>query len=313
MSLDLIVNDVASVTDRIVMLTFRAAHGGALPAYHAGAHLDFDLGDLGIRSYSLTDFSVSTSEPVSYRIVVQKEDNGQGGSRFMHRLQKGDSLTASTPKNDFRLMNGPALLLAGGIGVTPLISFGTALAHRGLNYEFHYTSRSADQTVFADALCRLHGDRLQLWHDDSAVCDLAAIINATPRTQHIYVCGPKGMIEAVKSIASSAGFSDNRVHFELFVTPVPEDGDTAFEVEIRSSGAVITVPADKSIIDALEDAGIDLVYDCQRGDCGICQTDVLEGEPDHRDVVLSDSEKAEGNVMQICVSRSKSARLVLDL
>ena len=313
MTLDLIVDDITAVTDRIQMLTLRAAQGEALPPYHAGAHLDFDLGALGSRSYSLVDFDVPDPSPKTYRIAVQREDDGQGGSVYMHGLTKGTRIKASPPKNDFRLMNGPALLLAGGIGVTPMVSFGTALAHRGLDYQFHYTTRSADQTAFAQSLTFQHSDKLSLWHDDGSACDLAAIIQSTPPNWHIYVCGPKGMIEAVKALATEAGFAPDRVHFELFGAPAAQSGDAAFEVEVQSSGDVVTVGPDQTIIEALEEAGIDLVYDCQRGDCGICQTDILDGIPDHRDVVLSDAEKAEGKVMQICVSRAKSARLVLDL
>ena len=121
------------------------------------------------------------------------------------------------------------------------------------------------------------------------------------------------MIEAVKSICTEQNLPSDNVHFELFSTPAPEESDTSFEVEIQDTGAVYTVPVGKSIIEVLEEAGLDVMYDCQRGDCGICQTDVVSGTPDHRDVVLSDDEKASGSVMQICVSRAKSDRLVLDI
>jgi vanillate O-demethylase ferredoxin subunit len=134
----------------------------------------------------------------------------------------------------------------------------------------------------------------------------------TPDT-HIYLCGPKGMIDAARTAAVSEGHPEDQIHIELFTSAATAEGDTAFEVEIADTGAVYTIPPGKTIIDVLEDEGMDLIYDCQRGDCGICQTDVISGTPDHRDVVLSDAEKASGKVMQICVSRAKSDRLVLDL
>ena len=121
------------------------------------------------------------------------------------------------------------------------------------------------------------------------------------------------MIDAARAAAVAAGQNEDQIHIELFTNAAAQDSDTAFEVEIQDSGAVFTIPPGKSIIDVLEAEGMDLMYDCQRGDCGICQTDVISGEPDHRDVVLSDAERASGKVMQICVSRAKSARLVLDL
>jgi vanillate O-demethylase ferredoxin subunit len=129
-----------------------------------------------------------------------------------------------------------------------------------------------------------------------------------------YVCGPSGMIEAIKTAWALAGRPSGKLHYELFTaTPAPAAGDKAFEVEVKSTGQVVTVAPDQSIIDALEEAGIEIVYDCRRGDCGICQTAVLEGVPEHRDVVLTDEEKASNSVMQICVSRAKTPRLVLDL
>ena len=134
-----------------------------------------------------------------------------------------------------------------------------------------------------------------------------------PPDTHVYICGPKGMIDAARTAAADAGLADSQIHIELFTSPDAQTGDTAFEVEIKDSGAVYTIPPDKTIIEVLEEEGVDLMYDCQRGDCGICQTDVIEGTPDHRDVVLSQADKDAGNVMQICVSRAKSARLVLDL
>jgi vanillate O-demethylase ferredoxin subunit len=167
--------------------------------------------------------------------------------------------------------------------------------------------------AYADALADSLGDALHLHcDDDSSAMDMDAVIG-TLGDAHLYVCGPRGMIDAARARADAAGIPADRVHVELFDNAAQAAGDTAFEVEIASSGEVITVAPDQSIIQALEAAGHDLIYDCQRGDCGICQTDVISGTPDHRDVVLSEAERAAGKVMQICVSRAKSARLVLDL
>ena len=229
----------------------------------------------------------------------------------MHGLKVGNQIEATEPKNDFPLANGKALLIAGGIGITPMISMATWAKSSSREYEFHYASRSADVMAFGLALADVHGDAFTRHYDDVAIMDLKAVIE-NGLGSHLHICGPKGMIEAAREMALNAGYNADHIHFELFNNGAGGE-ETAFEVEVADTGDVYTVPPGKSIIDVLEEAGHDLVYDCLRGDCGICQTDVVSGEPDHRDVVLSDAEKADGNVMQICVGRAKSARLVLDI
>ncbi len=315
MTQDLIVDSVRAETDRIKTITLRAENGSALPPHSAGAHLKFDLGALGTRSYSLIDWPGDPRPAPHWRIAVQCEESGQGGSMHMHALRPGDVLRAQSPANDFPLgdHDGPALLLAGGIGITPLISMATALSETGRAFALHYSARSRGGMGFADALSQVFGSHVTFHYDDETPLDLATLFAGIAPATHLYVCGPKSMIEAARAAANAAGMPDTQIHFELFTTPQPQEGDTAFEVEIASTGQVFTVPPGRSIIEVLEDGGLDLIYDCQRGDCGICQTEVLEGTPDHRDVVLSDAEKAEGKLMQICVSRAKSAKLILDL
>jgi vanillate O-demethylase ferredoxin subunit len=305
---------IKDVTARVRLFTFVDAAGSDLPAYSAGAHLDFDLGKVGTRSYSLVDFVPTVPVPGAYHIAVQAEPDGDGGSLAMHALGLDDVVEATAPKNSFELHEGdaPALLIAGGIGVTPIISFATALALRGTPYDFHYATRDAQVCAFADQIQDAFADAATLWFDDTNQIDVGQLVQNAPKDAHIYCCGPKGMIEAVKTAAEAAGHPLDRVRFELFETQAPQEGDQSFEVEI-SDGQTFTIPSGQTIIEVLEEAGVDVMYDCQRGDCGICQTDVLEGEPDHRDVVLSEAERASGKVIQICVSRAKSARLVLDI
>ena len=308
MTLDLTIAAIKTETDRISV--FELTGNGPLPGYTPGAHLDFDLGDAGTRSYSLIDWQ-TVDTPERYVIGVQREDDGDGGSRHMHGLSVGDVLRASAPKNDFELgdNSGPVLLLAGGIGITPLISHATALKAARRDYALHYSGRSADVMAFENALKDAHGDALHLWYDDTKPLDLNATLTGLDPATHLYVCGPKGMIEAAKA---ATDLPDDQVHFELFTSAATQDDDGSFEVEIND-GQVFTIPPGRTIIEVLEDAGVDLIYDCQRGDCGICQVDVVSGEPDHRDVVLSQAERDSGTVMQICVSRAKSPRLVLDI
>ena len=315
MTQDLVIDSIRDKTDRTREFTLRAADGGALPAHTAGAHLKLDLGDTGSRSYSLIDWPDDPRPAETWRVAVQREDDGQGGSVQMHGLKPGDRLRAEPPKTDFPLADhaGPALLLAGGIGITPIISMATALTLARRPFALHYTTRSRGVMAYEEELAAAFGAAVTLHHDDMVPLNLQALFAGIDPATHLYVCGPKGMIEAARAAANAAGLPDAQIHFELFTTPQTEDGDTAFEVELASTGQTFTVPPGRSIVEVLEEGGIDLIYDCLRGDCGICQTAVLDGIPDHRDVVLSDAEKAEGKLMQICVSRAKSPKLVLDL
>lgn len=312
MTQSLIITAIRNETDRIRVFDLAAPDGSALPAYTAGAHLTFDLGDIGTRSYSLIDWP-GDADSARYVIAVQREEHGEGGSKAMHALTVGDTINAEGPKNDFEVHEhaGPALLVAGGIGVTPMISMATALKKAGRPYRFAYSARSNDIMAYGAAAAEHFG--ADLYFDDANALDLNVVMGTLTPDTHLYICGPKGMIDAARAAAVAAGHSEDQIHIELFTNAAAQDSDTAFEVEIQDSGAVFTIPPGKSIIDVLEAEGLDLMYDCQRGDCGICQTDVISGEPDHRDVVLSDAERASGKVMQICVSRAKSDRLVLDL
>ncbi|MEP3436753.1 MAG: PDR/VanB family oxidoreductase [Hoeflea sp.] len=305
------------LTDAIRELVFIPGEGAKLAGYTPGAHVKFQLSS-GERSYSLIDFDEDTGQDgnAEYRFAVQLERQGAGGSGHMHGLAPGDEVLASGPHNDFPLMPGkPALLIAGGIGITPLIGMAAALKRAGTPFRFHYASRSSAAMAYLSELKATFGNQVAFHFDDQpeTALDIDGLVASANPDEHVYICGPKGLIEAVKAKAETAGFAPDRVHFELFTSAAQQSGDTEFEVEVKSTGDVFAVPPGKSIIDVLEAAGLDLIHDCRRGDCGICQTDIIEGIPDHRDVVLSDSEKAEGKVMQICVSRAKSARLVLDL
>lgn len=317
-TLEMTVRSSAMVAELIRDIEMVPADGCALPPFDAGAHIEVTLPDGTTRHYSLIAFDgPGTQPPQALLVAVRLEESGDGGSRHMHGLRAGDRVTVSTPRNDFPLAadGAPALLIAGGIGVTPIISMAGALRAQGHPYRFVYAARSRAALAFGDELAAQHGDNLELHCDDEAggPLDLAPLIADMAPGAHLYVCGPRPMIDAARAQAEAAGIAPERVHFELFEAAAPAQDDTAFEVEIATSGQVFTIPPGQTIIEVLEAAGVDLIHDCQRGDCGICQTGVLEGTPDHRDVVLSEAERAAGNVMQICVSRAKSPRLKLDL
>lgn len=322
--LELTVSDIRAETPLIRSLQLRPTTNTPLPAFPAGSHLQVRVPGLNdTRNYSLISFDPSArgfEAPQSYMVGVRLEKSSSGGSRFMHGLAIGDRITVFGPKNDFPLHapepgEAPIVLIAGGIGITPIAAMATMLKAAGRPWVLHYSGRARDQLAFVSELGLLAGPLLHLHADDDPVSrlDLGALLDGLTPTQHLYVCGPKGMIDALLEGAKARGWPADRVHFELFATAAPIGGDQAFEVELRQSGKTLTVPANKTILEVLEAEGCDPMYDCKRGECGVCTATVLEGMPDHRDYFLSDAEKASGKMIQICISRAKSARLVLDL
>ena len=314
---ELLVESVRRDTPLIRSFVLSAADGSALPEIDPGAHLRVALPDGRDRPYSLVALP-ELEAAGKWALGVRLEDPGQGGSRYMHGLVPGDRLRTSVPINNFPLAMDETepMLIAGGIGVTPLVSMAARLARYDKPFAFHYAARSREHFAFLGELQGICGDRLSLHPDDEPdhALDIPALIASLPDETPIYVCGPAPMIDRVKTESAERGRDPAKLRYELFTPPLADpEGDTAFQVELKSTGQVFDIPPGKSIIEVLESGGVDLLYDCQRGDCGVCQTAVLQGLPDHRDAVLSDAERASNKLMQICVSRAKSPRLVLDL
>ncbi|MEO8653489.1 MAG: PDR/VanB family oxidoreductase [Ramlibacter sp.] len=309
----------------IRLLRLRADDGSVLPGYTAGAHLrmrvELPEGKTDWRHYSLINFSTrpdACASPTEYVIAVRREDQGRGGSRFMHEgVRVGQLLQVEPPKNEFELRDDAdgAVLVAGGIGITPLASMAAHRVAQGAPVRMHYAGRSRELMAFLPELQALLGSSLHLHIDTEAGAplDVAALLDGCAAPDQLYVCGPKQMLDAVLAATQARGWSRDRVHFEVFTPQAVDAGDHAFEVVLAQSGRSLTVPADQSILDCLVAAGCDPMFDCQRGECGVCAVPVIEGEIDHRDYVLSESEKREGKLMQVCVSRCKGQRLVLDL
>lgn len=316
---DLTVTDIHAETALIRAIKLARPHGEPLPSWEAGAHVKVRLPDGGERSYSLINTSLdpaATTRPHAYRLGIRLEQPSQGGSKFMHALNIGDIVSVSAPRNNFPLepTSRPIVLLAGGIGVTPVLSIATALTAGERPYRFFYAGRSRDQLAFLRESEALGGDHLTIHTDDAGgIFDVRDLMASLTNDEPLYLCGPKPMIDTAIQGAKDLGWADGRLRFELFATAAPLAGDQPFEVVLNNSGKTFLIPPDKTILAVLIEAGVDPLHDCQRGDCGICQVSVIEGTPDHRDYILTDAEKKAGKVMQICVSRSKSPRLVLDL
>jgi len=295
-----------------------SATGDPLPAFAAGSHVDVQVPGGLTRQYSLCNDS---SETHRYLIAVLRDAASRGGSVAMHdNVKVGDTLTLSTPKNHFALAHDAAshLLLAGGIGVTPLLCMAERLANAGAAFEMHYCTRSRPRTAFVQRIEQsAFAPRVQFHFDDGPAeqrLDIAALLASPPAGRHLYVCGPKGFMDAVLGSARAQGWPEAQIHYEFFgADAAPVAGDAAFEVKLASSGRVITVAADRSIVQALAEAGVTVATSCEQGVCGTCLTRVIEGTPDHRDLYLTPEEQAVGDQFLPCCSRAKSARLVLDL
>jgi vanillate O-demethylase ferredoxin subunit len=315
--LELKVARIADVTPRIKSLELVSASGEALPAFTAGAHIDVELGNGEARSYSLLN---DCTEQHRYVIAVLRETESRGGSIFVHdRVCAGDILKSSDPANNFPLNEAGErhILIAGGIGITPLMSMSRRLAARGAEFTLHYCARSRAEAAFIDALERELGPRLISHFDGGDIArglDVAALLKERPPAAHAYVCGPPGLIRAVREAARH--WPKGTVHYELFkgseVDIAPRSSDQAFEIVLKRAGRTLTVPADKSILETLAGAGIKIKTLCKEGVCGTCRVGLVGGRADHRDEVLTDEER-EHNI-QVCVSRALPGEtLVLDL
>ena len=313
---EVVVVEAWTAARRVRALTLARPDGDPLPDWTAGAHIDVLISGVGARSYSLIETGAPSAPPRVYRLGVLRESESKGGSDTMHRLAVGDRLTITPPANAFPLAQGneEVALLAGGIGVTPLLSMARDLVAAGRRFSFAYAGRSRADMAFVDDVMKLAGPRATIHIDDEAgaIFDLRGLMQGLDAAL-LYLCGPPGMIAAALAIAQELRWPEGRLRFEVFAAPMEKAGDETFEVELKSSGRIYKIPPGKTILDVLLDAGEDPLHDCRRGDCGICQVAVLAGIPDHRDFILTEAEKASNAVMQICVSRAKSDRLTLDL
>lgn len=292
--------------------------GRGLPAFSAGSHVDIHLGDGLTRQYSLCN---DPAESHRYLIAVLRDPATRGGSLAMHdRVQVGDLLQISAPKNHFALAHDAQrhLLLAGGIGVTPILCMAERLAATGAEFEMHYCTRSLERTAFAGRIAAApFAPRVQLHFDDGPAgqrFDIAARLATPEPGTHLYVCGPKGFMDAVLASARHQGWPESQLHWEFFAAEVASKAtDDSFEVQVASSGRVVVVPKNQTVVQALAVAGIEVPTSCEQGVCGTCITRVIEGIPDHKDLYFTPEEQAANDQFTPCCSRAKSARLVLDL
>ncbi|WP_406412698.1 PDR/VanB family oxidoreductase [Streptomyces sp. NBC_01614] len=294
--------------DGVLALTLRHPLGEQLPAWEPGAHIDVVLGPGLERQYSLCGDPADRS---AWRIAVLREPDGRGGSAHVHeQVSQGHKVRVRGPRNHFRLESAPRyVFIAGGIGITPILPMLAAAEAAGAAWTLLYGGRTRQSMAFAEELGP-YGERVTVApQDESGLLDLASVLDDLPAGTLVYCCGPGPLLDAVEARCPSEVLRVER--FQAKEQPVGENGE--FDVELARSGLTLTVAPGVSVLDTVRAAGIEVLFSCTEGTCGTCETDVLDGSPDHRDSVLTREEQESGETMMICVSRCRGKRLVLDL
>lgn len=308
--MDLMVKQLRLESADVLSVILVDPSGSALPAWHPGAHIDLAL-DGNLRQYSLCG---DPADRYSYRIGVHRAVESRGGSAYLHDvLRPGHLVTVSGPRNHFELDESPAyLFIAGGIGITPILPMIAQAEAQGSCWRLVYGGRSLSTMAFLDRLSA-YGDHVELVPQDrDGLIDLETLLGEPLADTLVYACGPEPLLVATEERCSS--WPTRSLHVERFAAKVQDVGDdTGFEVVALASGVSVDVPPGVSIVDALEEVDIWIPSACREGICGTCETKVIEGTPDHRDSLLSEEERASGKCMMLCVSRSLSSRLVLDV
>ena len=304
----------SSTANGVVSLKLRSIKE-QLPTFQPGAHIDLHLQNGLVRQYSLINGPGETSY---YQIGVKLEKDSNGGSENIHKnIKVGDVLASSAPRNNFPLRRDSVqtIFIAGGIGVTPLLSMSQALESMGLNYKLHYFIQSKEDVAFKEILEKLKGN--VIYHiglsPESTISDIKSILSDPGHAKNLYVCGPGPMLEATREVAYDLNWPDDAVHFEYFKNNNEVDDSSSFEIELARSALTLEVPSGKTILEILRENGVVLPSSCEQGACGTCKVNVLKGKIDHQDVYLNSTEKADGDVIMTCVSRALSGKLILDI
>jgi ferredoxin-NADP reductase len=314
-TVELIVASREELADDVVGLVLEEPSGADLPAWNPGAHIDLMLTDSLVRQYSLCS---SPTDRRQWKVGVLLDPNGRGGSKHVHHvLHEGSRIQVRGPRNHFPLQRAERYqFIAGGIGITPMMPMIEAAVADGADWHLLYGGRQRSSMAFIDELSK-YGERITIWpQDQRGLLDLDSILGSPRDDTLVYCCGPEGLLSAVETACQP--WPKTALHIERFAAKpdaqTPSEGAIDnFQVVCQRSGITVDIGPGESILEAIMAKGVSMLASCMEGICGTCETAVLEGLPDHRDSVLSDDEKAENDYMMICVSRSLSERLVVDL
>lgn len=304
-------------TENIVSFVLRPNDSAFAGEIDPGSHVDVFLPNGLKRSYSLSNGPMHKR---GFRLTVARDRNSRGGSAYMHdSLRVGQIIEISNPRNNFKLVEQSAMsvFIAGGIGVTPFVPMIARLNEIGKPWRLHYCTRSRDQAALIEEIEQLAadgpGEFIPNYDDSAGILDVAGTLASLPAEAHVYCCGPSGMLDAFRTAAQETGIASDRVHFEYFNADVESATEGGFVVVLNKSGTEIKVKSGQTILQVLIEHGVNVAYSCEEGICRACETRVIDGIPDHRDMILSDQEQQESKTMMVCCSGAKSSRLVLDL
>jgi len=310
---DLVVREARQVADGVVAIILAAPDGAELPAWTPGAHIDFVLGDDLIRQYSLCS---SPSQPETWRVGVLRAPDSRGGSERVHDLvAPGSIVRVRGPRNHFPLVaSSRYLFIAGGIGITPVLPMIAEADAAGADWRLFYGGRERASMAFISELAQ-YGDRVIIVpQDEQGMLDLESVLGTPQHDTLVYCCGPEGLLAAVEKFCEK--WPPGSLHLERFSAKPQEPSaavDSAFELVLQRSGLTLEVPPDKSVLTVIREAGVSVLASCLEGVCGTCETEVIDGDVDHRDSILNEEEQASNEYMMVCVSRCRSPQLVLDL
>lgn len=311
--IDAVVSDIVQETPTIKSFYLTLPDGKPIGHYSPGAHIDV-VGPTSLtRQYSLCGRPDGED---AFVFAVKREEGSRGGSEALHELQVGDHLQVSTPRNLLQIADEAEhhILIAGGIGITPMLSLARYMDVRGISFELHYYARSEEEAAFLPLLTEKCPNKLHAHigvDRDQQKQQLKDVVIASPADSHLYVCGPGGFMDNVREIAAQK-LPEEAIHFENFQPSEPEEAYTNSEFDVEVDGETYHVPVDRSIVEVLNEAGCAIDTSCEEGICGTCIMEVLEGTPEHRDSVLTKSEREAGETMAVCVSRTRDQKLVLD-
>jgi len=315
--LQLVISGIRQLTPRVLAFELHDPSDAELPAVEAGSHLQFPVqlpdGETTIRHYSICS---NPARRDAYEIAVLREDEGGGGSLAVHdQFSIGRQLQTELPQNHFQLHGDerPAVLIAGGIGITPIKAMAQSLKARGNDMHLHYAGRSGREMAFRDRLLWEFDEDITVYRsNEDERLEIESVMSSAPDESIFYVCGPGGLIDAIVNLGAELNIDPHRIRFERFVATVAADA-RPIQVELRRSGKQLEVAADQTILDAMIEAGIESPYSCKAGNCKTCAVKVLDGEPEHRDSALSTAEKEDYQLICPCVSRAKGDHLALDV
>ncbi|WP_374309531.1 2Fe-2S iron-sulfur cluster-binding protein [Methylocella sp.] len=307
------VRDTERVSPLLKRFVFEAADGGELPPAGPGAHLRLTLEGKGKRWKNAYSVVSAPADRSRLEIIVRKVENSRGGSAFLHeKIERGAIIAAHEPGNLFPISHlaRKHLMVSGGVGITPFLSYIAAFRESGADYELRHFCRDAELSVFERLLADFDDGRVIL-HPESSPCDLPQVLSSQPLGTHLYTCGPEGLMNLVLDSGRAQGWPASKLHSESFGGS--HAGGAPFVAILKKSGLEVAVRDDQTLLEAIEEAGLEPECLCRGGACGVCQTGLIEGEPDHRDHFLSEADRAAKRSIMICVSRAKTPSLVLDL